>query len=73
MHVLTGHLTPTNKKAISAILNAGLRSGKVGMINYHITETDGIYTVKVSKNDRGMIPCGGSPLRLSTHTSTFKL
>lgn len=44
--VLTGHLTQTQKKAIKVILNAGLMSGKVGMINYFLSEKDEIYSVR---------------------------
>ena len=71
MTTLTGHITQTEKKAIKAILNANLMSGKVGIKNYFLSLTDGIYTVKVQQNDRGLMPVGGSELRVSTYTSTF--
>lgn len=71
MTTLTGHITQTEKKAIKAILNANLMSGKVGIKTYFLFLNDGIYTVKVQQKDRGMIPVGGSELRVSTYTSTF--
>lgn len=47
--VLTGHLTQTEKKGIKAVLNAGFMSGKVGRINYFLSEKDGIYTVLTTR------------------------
>jgi hypothetical protein len=73
MKTLTGHLTATNKKAIQAILNLGLTSAKVNNINYFLTEKEnGLFEVKIQKMDRGLIPCPGSELRLSTSIATFK-
>jgi hypothetical protein len=69
--VLTGHLTDSHKKAIKAILKAGLKEGKVNNINYFIKTDSSPYTCIIKQNDRGMIPCSGSPLRLSTYTSQF--
>lgn len=73
MKTLTGYLTLDNKKAIKAILSLGLESGKVGRTNYFLSENNGVYTVKISLKDRGLIPCAGSELRDSTYTSTFIL
>ena len=73
MKVLTGHLTATDKKAIKAILEAGMTSAKVGRKTFFLSvDNEGTYTVRKQFMNRGMIPCGGSPLRLSTYTSTFK-
>jgi hypothetical protein len=71
MKVLTGHLTTTEKKHITAILDQGLTAGKVAGKNYWLQITDNVYTVKIQQKDRGLIPCEGSELRLSTYTSTF--
>jgi hypothetical protein len=71
MKVIEGHLTATNKKAIKAILSAGLTSGKVGRISYFLFLTDGIWTVKIQQKDRGIMPVAGSPLRLSTYVAQF--
>jgi hypothetical protein len=73
MKVLTGHLTRANKKAIKAIIEAGLVCGKVGKSNYHLSLTGNIYTVKETTKDRGLVPVIGSSLRISTYISTFTL
>ena len=73
MKVLTGHLTATDKKAIKAIMEAGLMKGKVGRKSYFITKSGDVYSVKYTIMDRGMISVPGSPLRLSTYSSSFKL
>lgn len=72
MKVLTGHLTQGNKDAIRAILAQGLMAGKVGRTNYQLSNDGSTFTVIISQRDRGMIPCGGSQLRTSHYTSTFK-
>lgn len=72
MQVIKGHLTPTNKKHIKAILNANLSEAKVNRINYHLTLDNGFYTVKIVLKDRGL-GFIGNELRLSTYISVFKL
>lgn len=75
MKTLTGHLTSRDKKAIKAIIIQGLMAGKVGRKTYIINNHDlstGIYSVKILVKDRGLISCGGSELRISTYTHTFK-
>jgi hypothetical protein len=60
------YLTPTEKKAVSAIIEQGLMSGKVGRTNYYLSKReDGKYDLTVKKADRGMMPIPGSPLRMS--------
>ena len=73
MKTMTGHLTAGNKKAIQAIINAGLKDGRVGRTEYHITQDENIYTVKIKSIDRGLIPCAGSQKRLTTKTHTFTM
>lgn len=73
MKVLTGHLTQDEKKAIKAILSAGLDCGKVGKTSYYISSQENVFTVKTKKIDRGLIPCPGSPLRVSTYSATFTI
>ena len=73
MKVLTGHLTATEKRHIKALFEANLMAGKINRKMYFITENAGVYTVKVSQRDRGMMPVPGSPLRISVNTSTFIL
>ena len=73
MEILTGHLTSGNKKAIKAILEQKLFAAKVGKTSYFISFTNGIYEVLMKIKDRGMIPCPGSELRVSTYKATFTL
>jgi len=73
MKVLTGHLTDTNKKAIKAMFAANILQAKVNNVYYSITESNGVYKVIKCKMDRGMIPCGGSELRMSKYVSTFTM
>ena len=69
MKVLTGHLTQTEKKAIKAILEAKLMSGRVGIKDYFLTEKDGTYTVKKYQVDRSIVI---GP-QISENRSTFVL
>ena len=73
MKVIKGRLTEAEKQAIKAILTAGPTEGKVRGKNYYISLTEGVYTVKIVKQDRGLIPCPGSPLRTSTYTHQFTI
>ena len=62
------HLTDTNKKAIKAIKDQGLESGKVGKIDYilkKINDTD--YELIIKQMDRGLGMIGDK-LRMSTYT-----
>ena len=70
---LTGHLTQTEKKAITAILNAKLLQGRVGRKDYFITKKGDKYTVNVFQIDRGFIPDYFSEKRLSKYTHTFTI
>ena len=49
MKVLTGHLTQTNKVHIKALFDANLSEGKVNRINYLLSLSEGIYTVKIAQ------------------------
>lgn len=73
MKILTGHLTTTDKKAINAILEAGLLSGRVGKANYFLTQLNGTYSVCKQIKDRGLIPVAGSELRISKYYAQFTL
>jgi hypothetical protein len=73
MKTISGHLTPGNKKAIKAILNAGLTEGRVNSSDYFLTKENDVYKVKIQKMDRGLIPCPGSSIRKSTYISTFTI
>ena len=73
MKVIKGHLTITEKRAIKAILNAGLMKGKVNGKEYYLSLSEGVYTVEIHQKDRGLIPCPGSKLRMSRYINQFKL
>jgi hypothetical protein len=70
MQTITGHLTATEKKHITAILNANLMQGKVNRKNYFLTLTDNVYTVLVTQNSTQW--CETKP-RITTNKHTFKL
>ena len=71
MKTLTGHLTATDKRNISAMMELGLKQGTINKKSYFLSQQNGIYTVKLQQKDRGLIPCPGSPLRISAYTATF--
>ena len=73
MKIIDGHLTATEKKVVRYFLKNGLTEGRVKSKDYFITENEGVYTVKIKVMDRGLIPCPGSELRLSTYTHKFTL
>jgi len=73
MKVIEGHLTAHDKTAIKAILAAGSTAGQIGKKSFYIFNTEGVYTVKIATKDRGLIPCTGSELRISTYTHKFTL
>jgi hypothetical protein len=67
------HLTATNTKAIKAILDAGLESGKVGKIEYYlkkVNDTDYELTIKQMDRGLGMV---GDKLRLSTYKGVISV
>lgn len=78
MKVLSGHLTPADKRNIKELLRLGWMEGTINRVTYKLFMQDfdkyGVtYEVKVAKKDRGLVPVPGSPLRISVHTSTFKI
>lgn len=64
------NLTSTERSAITAILNSGRTSGRVGRTDYVLSNKGNAYTAKIIRNDRGL-GFIGSPLRRSTYTRTF--
>jgi hypothetical protein len=66
---LSGHLTATNKKHIRAMFDVGVLSAKVNTINYVITQSENVYTVKKTVKDLSIVT--GPKFR--THTATFTL
>ncbi len=69
MRTLSGHLTQKDKRAIKAMLDAGLVAGQVGLKTYVIKGN----TVTYYQYDRGLIPVPGSKYRVSKYTATFQL
>lgn len=51
IHTIAGHLTATNKRHISAIFDVNRLEAKVNRVTYRITEENGIYTVRISRNE----------------------
>lgn len=73
IHTISGHLTATNKRHIKAILEAKLMEARINNTTYYLQKEEEIYTVKISKRDRGLIPCPGSALRTSINTYQFAI
>ena len=71
MKVLTGHLTQTEKKAIKAILQAGLISGRVGRKDYVLSKENGVYTAEIFEMSKGWVY--GDELKRSRNVHTFTL
>lgn len=69
IRTLTGHLTATNKRHISAMFDVNRLEAKVNRITYRITEENGIYAVRISRiesDDWGR-------MRERTSTATFEI
>ena len=73
MKVLTGHLTATERKVVKAMIANDWNFAETKTMRFELTFGGGVYVLKTSKRDRGMIPCGGSELRTSVYVSTFTL
>ena len=68
IRTLSGHLTATNKRHISAIFDVNRLEAKVNRIAYRISEENGIYTVKISCNESD----DWGRMRERTSTATFE-
>lgn len=71
MKVIDGHLTAGDRKAVQAIMAAGMMEGRVGRANYRIEFDNGVYVVTKMIKDRGLIPVPGSEFRISKYVSRF--
>ena len=69
IHTLTGHLTATNKRHISAMFDVNRLEAKVNSITYRITEENGIYTVRISRNESD----DWGRVRERTNAATFEI
>lgn len=73
MKVTNGHLTQTEKKAVKAIMDSGLKAGRIGKKTYQLSIEGNVLSVVILVMDRGLVPVPGSPLRLSKYSSTVTL
>lgn len=73
MKVLSGHLTTTEKRAIKQMLHLKLTSARTPKKLYYLKLEEGVYTVIIEQQDRGLIPVHGSELRASKYKATFKI
>jgi len=74
MKTLSGHLTASEKKIISQIIQNKWGYGKVGLKTFFVNKNkDENYNIRIDVKDRGLIPCPGSKLRISTYLSVIKL
>ena len=69
IRTLTGHLTATNKRHISAMFDVNRLEAKVNRITYRIGEESGIYTVRISRNEAD----DWGRMRERTNTATFEI
>jgi len=67
MKVIEGHLTASEKKIVRYFLENNITEGRVRGKDFFLTEKEGIYTVCIKVMDKGLIPCLGSEIRLSTY------
>ena len=69
IRTLTGHLTATNKRHISAMFDVNRLEAKVNSITYRIGEENGIYTVRISRNESD----DWGRMRERTSTASFEI
>lgn len=63
------HLTTTERKAIIAILEAGLDAGKVGKKTYRLTKLEKGYKVTITQNQTNMF----NKMVETNYTATFEV
>ncbi|MBU6231369.1 hypothetical protein KGP36_01770 [Patescibacteria group bacterium] len=69
LNIISGyHLTATDRQAIKALRAAGLSAGKIGRTNYRLTESAGVFSLTIIKNETLTI---GRGMEKSVHTITF--
>ena len=69
IRTLSGHLTATNKRHISAMFDVNRLEAKINHVTYRISEEAGTYTVKISQNESNDY----GKMRERTSTATFKI
>jgi len=63
------HLTAAERKAITAIIEAGLTKGRVGRKDYFITAEENGYSVKIQQNQSNDY----GKMSVRTYTTTFNI
>ena len=69
IRTLSGHLTATTKRHISAMFDVNRLEAKINRITYRISEENGIFTVKISRNESD----DWGRIRERTSTATFEI
>lgn len=69
IRTLSGHLTATNKRHISAMFDVNRLNAKINRITYRVSEEAEIYTVKISRNESD----NWGRMRERTSTATFEI
>lgn len=69
IRTLTGHLTATNKRHISAMFDVNRLEAKVNRITYRIAAENGSYTVRISRNESD----DWGRMRERTSSATFEI
>ena len=69
IRTLSGHLTATNKRHISAMFDVNRLEAKINRITYRVSEEAGTYTVKISQNESD----DWGKMRERTSTATFEI
>lgn len=71
--ILTGYLTAYDKKVIKVLLSTAATSCETKKATYSLSKNNNLYQLSKTVKDRGLIPVSGSPIRLSTYTTSFKI
>lgn len=69
IRTLSGHLTATNKRHISAMFDVNRLEAKINRITYRVSKESEIYTVKISRNESD----DWGRMRERTSTATFEI
>lgn len=67
IHTLTGHLTATEKRIITHLIQTGNEAGKSARVTVRISREGDVYTAKTTRNESN----DWGEMRERTYTSTF--
>lgn len=69
---IKGYLTAKDKQVVKYMLQSKIRAGKAGKKEYYLMpKAENTYKLMIKVKDRGLIPCAGSPLRISFYHHEF--